>query len=291
MTCRGQRMTKFIMFVWSLCVITGVAMAGGAPQPNDPYQDRGNFRETGPITPAERNAPWPSRSQPAEEYRDAFCKTWDDACTRCDRDRDSRVVDCRPMGKASTCERKRIVCTGRLLTQARVCLRFSDGCNSTSNGNGSSTAVLCWDMPPRLGDSTCELPRGSAQRKSEPRGSEPSRDDHIAGEDLAGNWWLVTPKGDTCVVTLNSIVGMSASEPCSPALKSRLSPYLGSFSTWPDKGCRYEVKGGRLDIRCMAPDDSDKLLIRLTFSVRNLESPVGIGRFEGWRLLRISTLW
>lgn len=275
-------MTKFIVFILSLCVVTGVAMAGGAPQPNDPYQDRGNFRETGPITPAERNAPWPSRHQPAEEYRDAFCKTWDDGCTRCDRDRDSRVVACRPMDKASTCERKPIVCNEMLSTQARVCLRFNDGCNSSDNGNGASSAVLCdAEAGSRFWDSSCSEPRGPAVSKN-------YRDPE---NDLAGNWWLVTAKGDTCLFTLNSIVGMSASEPCSAALKSRLSPYFGDFTTWPKKGCRYEVKGDRLDIRCLAPDDSDTQLIRLTFSVRNLESPVGIGRFEGWRLLRISTLW
>lgn len=289
--CRSQRLIKVIMLVMSLCVVAGVAMADGAPQPNDPYQDRGNFRETGPITPAERNAPWPSRRQPAEEYRDAFCKSWDDACTRCDRDEKARFVTCRPMGKTSTCERKPIVCSEMLSTSARVCLRFNDGCNSTSNGNGTSTAVLCWDMPPRAGDMTCELPRGPAQRKSEPRGSESSKEDNIAEEDLAGHWWLITPKGDTCVVTMHSGAGMSASEPCSPALKSRLAPYFDEYSPWPKKGCWYQVKGDKLDVRCLDSDDSYKWRTLLTFSVRNLESPIGIGRFEGWRLLRISTLW
>ncbi len=273
-------MIRAIMFTIIFCVIGDAAIAGGSPQPNDPYQDRASFREVGPITNAERNAPWPSRHQAAEGYRDVFCKTWDDACTRCVRDPGSRVVDCRPIGDGTACERKSIICTERLSTQARVCLNFSDGCNGNMNGSGAATAVFCDALPQRSWNSTCLLPRAS---------SRPT--DRWAKEDLAGHWWLVSPKGDTCVVTFNSIAGMGASEPCSPPLKSRFSAYLNDFSTWPQQACGYEINGEQLDIRCPTLPKAKAKPFAMTFSVRNIENPVGMGRFSGWRLLRISTLW
>lgn len=274
-------MSRVVVFAIGACIATGAAMAGGSSQPADPYANRGDFREAGPITDAERNAPWPSRDRAAPEYRDAFCKTWDDACTRCRRDALSRSVQCRPVNDGAACERKTIVCTEKISTQARVCLSFSDGCNTTSNGNGASTAVLCRSMAPRGWDSTCVVPRGSARPKS---------DDGTAA-DLAGHWWLVGPAGDACIVTFNTIAGMGVSDPCSPSLKSRFSAYLSAFETWPRPACRYEARGDRLTVRCPTLPGSRAKPFDMAFSIRNIENPVGIGRSAGWRLLRISTLW
>lgn len=277
-------MFKVIIVIMSLLIVTSAAMADDTPAPNDPYADRGNFRNVGPITNAERNAAWPSRDQAADGYRDAFCRIWDDACTRCERDEGTRLVQCHPMGEAETCERRPIVCTEQLSTQARVCLVFNDGCNYNGNGSGVATAMLCRPIPAtarRFRNYSCTGPRRSAN----------ATDVYAADEDLAGHWWLVSSAGDTCIVTFNSVTGMGAAEPCSPALKSHLSPHLGSFSTWPKQACEYTAKGERLEIQCPAPAGSKAKPFRLTFSVRNLENPVGIGRFEGWRLLRISTLW
>ncbi|MBV5265381.1 hypothetical protein [Pinisolibacter aquiterrae] len=73
------------------------------------------------LSPAEqvasRNAAWfkvePDRNVPAEKWDSPYCTKWDDACTRCTRDRATDRPQCVPIEPSSdvgSCERKLIAC-------------------------------------------------------------------------------------------------------------------------------------------------------------------------------------
>lgn len=73
------------------------------------------------LTPQEwaasTNAAWfkvePNRNVPAEKWPSPYCIKWDDACTRCTRDRATEQPICAPIDPsvdAGSCERKLIAC-------------------------------------------------------------------------------------------------------------------------------------------------------------------------------------
>ncbi len=281
-------MTNLLRILVALIVLSFAPASRADPAPIDPYGNWDDFRSEGPITPAERNAPRPSPDQPAASYRDAFCRVWNDDCTRCERDpRGSRIAQCAATTDG-TCERKPVVCENHLTTAARVCLIYDDGCNLSLFGNGAATAVLCRRSQhgdrPRRGES-CVVPRRPAYDEAHPH----------AKDDLAGHWWLVTPEGDTCFVTLNSIAGMWASTPCSPRLLSRLALRTAPHEAWnSDATCKYRAEKNRLTVTCRneLPNRRSKGAdFVLTFSVDDIDRPIGIGKTKNWRLLRVSTLF
>lgn len=280
---------RILFYAWLVLTIgpTGAAPLG---EPDDPYLDRDRFRTNGPLTPAERSAPWPSRDQPASEYRDAFCMIWNDGCTRCNRDpRGTRLTFCNVMSD-QTCERKPIICERPLPTAARVCLMFDDGCNKSSYGNGAATAVLC--RRPKNGVErpwrgvSCDIPR----RADAHRGTD------FTPDDLAGHWWLVSPRGKTCLVTLNSILGIWPNAPCAPEIASLLESDPQPYESWIERKlpCTYRTHDLRLSIVCERGTPGatpTKARHILTFSIRDMDHPVGTGADANWKLLRVSTLY
>ncbi len=281
-----MRIFAVALLVFSILMSVHGAIAQVQPAQPDPYEDQNAFRSAGPITDAERNAPWPSRDQSAETYRDAFCKVWDDGCTKCERDEESRVVNCKSINTTDQCNRKEIVCSDLLLTQARVCLMLSDNCNETSNASGASSAVLCHPIENKpfthYTDYTCTAPR---HRLPEAFNADLSGHAKAA---LAGHWQLTDTSGNACIVSFNDIAGSWISTPCSDALTKRFSQYLNGFDRWPhpDRACRYSVTAETLKVFCEKPHPQT-----LVFSIKNPEFPIGIGSIKGWRLTRISTLY
>lgn len=262
------------------------AIAQVQPAQPDPYENRDAFRSAGPITDAERNAPWPSRKQSAATYRDAFCKVWDDGCTRCERDETNRLVSCKTVDAENQCNKKDVVCDGILTTQARVCIIFSDNCNETSNASGASSAVLCHPIKNKPfnhhTDYTCTAPRHPLPAAFTADLSGQAR------AALAGHWQLTDSSGNACIVSFNDLAGFWISMPCSAAFTKRFSQYLNGLENWPDHdhACSYDVTASMLKIVCKKPRPQT-----LVFSIKNLEFPIGIGSIKGWRLTRISTLY
>jgi hypothetical protein len=101
---------------------------------------------SGPILPDERTTTEPPRAVPAPDYRDAYCATWTDGCSICQRKVAGGEASCQPVGgNQAACERQPVECRAPLKSIGRVCLSYTDGCNQCTGG--SCTAMACMTRP------------------------------------------------------------------------------------------------------------------------------------------------
>jgi len=223
---------------------------------------RAQFASSGQILPAERQTTEAPRTVAAREYRDAYCAVWTDGCTTCERKSANDQPACREAaGQTPSCQKHRVACRAILPTIGRVCLQYSDGCNTCTGGTCtllSCSGVSLSSKPRKVftPDFTCRQPRRA--QYDDPR---------LLRADLQGHWQLSDERSRSCDLFIRHNV--SASPSC-----SAIHPALAEVRT-------VQVDGTMLRL----VDRTNRPL--LAFDISNLDSPKGVEDAVPYRLIRM----
>jgi len=211
------------------------------------------FATSGPILPDERTWTEPSRDVAAADYRDAYCARWTDGCSTCERNSVNDQPSCQSVNsKQPACERASVRCEAVLRTIARVCLGYTDGCNTCVLRG--CTAMGC----NRPTDYRCTFPRRVGY--SDPKAMT---------IELNGHWQLTNPQGRSCEILLGHTVTLTAScvdfgEPITLLKDLKVAP-------------------GPIVQLVRANGE-----VLLAFDATNLDELSGIERATGYRLVRLA---
>lgn len=220
------------------------------------------FASSGPILPSERQTTESPRTVEARAYRDAYCAIWTDGCTTCERKSANEQPACRDaVGRAPSCQLQRIACRAVLPTIGRVCLVYSDGCNTCAGG--ACTAKSCNPVPfsgqrqkPFTPDFTCRHLRRTQYESPALRKA-----------DLVGHWRLTDDRGKSCDLFIrHDVIASPACHAIHPALA--------------------DVKDTTIDGTTLRFVDRKKQPL-LPFDISDLDSPRGLGEAGSLRLTRL----